>query len=64
MLWGKAKERRGGHLPPLDSTQKSPSYFSIKQIVGTGFWALLLLGKGTQAQLAQYNKFVENKFKN
>ena len=27
-------------------------------------WALLLLDVWTQAQLAQYNKFIENEFKN
>ena len=27
-------------------------------------WALLLLDEWTQAQLAQYNEFVENAFKN
>ena len=27
-------------------------------------WALLLLDEWTQAQLAQYNKFIKNEFKN
>ena len=32
--------------------------------IGTGFEHFLLLDEWSQAQLTQYNKFVENEFKN